>query len=429
MTYRDRSLLASPTPAFAARRLVVLLLACVAVCAQLSVAHAGGLDAPTLHTARHAAMAGAVTASVDDPTAVFHNPAGLSHTRGVALLAASAWFITNLQTSPDYAHQNISTGSQHAPVPLLAGAYRVSERVALGLGVYPIGGVGGDFRYQNDVGIPTINQQQALLFEIAPAISLQLPERLSLGLTYRINMLTFRRVLGPASDPDKVDVDLFGANFTGVRIGAQWQATDAVDIGLVYRHRVDVTATADEGRLFGQTVSNVRGGLAVPGKVTLGARVHDASYAVSTELDYIFNSQFEQITIDADLPAQGSQLSAPFLFRWRDSMTLKLGGEARVADRWTLRAGYALDGTPINPRYPSTFSGPPTTAHFFSLGAGYRVGDHQINVAFAHRYAPTAMLSTQEIASDDECRFCAKAGQYWSSATALFVDVSTELDP
>lgn len=408
---------------------LVVSLAGIAIFSLRSVAHAGGLDAPTLHTARHAAVAGAVTASVDDPSAVFHNPAGLAHTRSLTLLGASAWFITNLQTSPDYAHQNISTGSQHAPVPLIAAAYRVSDSVALGLGAYPIGGVGGDFRYVNDVGIETVNQQQALLFEVAPAISVQLPHQLSLGLAYRVNVLTFRRVLGPASDPDKVDVDLFGANFAGVRLGAQWAASDVLDVGLTYRHRVDVTATADQGRLFGQTVSDVRGRLAVPGKVTLGARLHDAVFATSLEVDYIFNSQFREITIDANLPAQGSQLSAPFLFRWHDSITFKLGAEARVAEGWVLRAGYAADGSPINPRYPSTFSGPPTTAHFFSVGAGYRTGNYQINFAFAHRYAPAATLSTQMIASGDECRFCAKAGQYWSSATALFVDVSTEIDP
>lgn len=411
------------------RRVCGVAALCLSWFAQQGVAYAGGLDVPTLHTARHAGVAGAVVAGVDDASAVFHNPAGLGRTRGAQLLGASALFITNLQTSPDYEHQNISTGSKYAVVPFVAGAMRVSDTVALGLGVYPIGGVGGDFRYVNDVGIETVNQQQALLFEIAPALSWELPHHLTLGVAYRVNLLSFERVLGPAEDPDKVDVSLFGADFAGVRVGLQWQASDLIDVGLTYRHRVDVTGTASEGRLFGQSVSNVRGSLAVPGKVSAGVRLHDTIFSTSLDVDYIFNSQFREITIDADLPSQGSQLSAPFLFRWRDSVTLKVGAEAKVHERWRVRTGYALDGTPINPRYPSTFSGPPTTAHFFSLGVGYQVGNTTFNAAFAHRYAPAATLSEQMIASGDECRFCAKEGQYWSSATALFLDVSTQIDP
>ena len=46
---------------------------------------AGGYDTPILYSARHMGMGGTAISFVDDPSALFHNPAGLSHTKFISL--------------------------------------------------------------------------------------------------------------------------------------------------------------------------------------------------------------------------------------------------------------------------------------------------------------------------------------------------------
>ena len=49
-----------------------------------SSAHAAGFDTPLMYTARHQAMGGTAIGYVDDPSAAYHNPAGLQGVHGVA---------------------------------------------------------------------------------------------------------------------------------------------------------------------------------------------------------------------------------------------------------------------------------------------------------------------------------------------------------
>ena len=46
----------------------------------LPIAQAGGYDTPMLYSARHMGVGGAAAGYVNDPSALYHNPAGLAHT-------------------------------------------------------------------------------------------------------------------------------------------------------------------------------------------------------------------------------------------------------------------------------------------------------------------------------------------------------------
>jgi long-subunit fatty acid transport protein len=401
--------------------------ATLALLALVQSAHAGGLDIPTLYTARHAGMGGTAIASVDDASAVHHNPAGLGQVDGASAIANLSLFITNQQTSPDYPDQNIQSGYRLGPAPFLAGAIRVHEIVAVGLGAYPLGAVGGRFEYENSFGNPTLNEQTALAFEVTPAIAIAPIEQLRFGVGHRVTFLHFQRRLGPASDPSTVDVDTFGANFAGFRFGAQWQLDEHFELGAAYRHQVRLSATADRGRLLGQEVTDIEGTLTVPAKLGFGARVNLESVSVAADYELVRNSQFDELEVSGRLPAQGSELSVPFVFNWSDSSTVKFGAELRIV-RLRARAGYAWDDTFVNPAYPSTFSSPPDDAHYFTIGGGYDAGGWQANVAWSQRLTQSEYIEEQEIASKGECPFCGSSGNYVTSLAAGFVDVSVNFE-
>jgi len=394
-----------------------------------AVVRAGGLDLPTVYGARYGATGGASSAHVDDASAILHNPAGLAHLPGGLTATNSlSLFLVNLQTSPDFTNQNLSTGVKVGPTLLGSAGFRVHDRVVVGIGMYPVGAAGGEFSYRSMRGteqVDWVNEQMALAFEVSPGVGVELTDGLRVGLGYRVTALLFERVMGAEADPVDVNIDLFGMNFAGLRLGAQWQPIDALELGVTYRHKVTVDASADSGTLLGADLVNIDSSMVVPSKLTLGALVHVGKWQLLGELDYIANSQFDSIPISGDLPDQDGDVDVEFRFDWTDSYTAKLGLAYEVLPGWTLRQGYALDSTPSNPAFPTTFGSPPADSHWLTLGGGYQAAHWRLDVALMHKLPTSHDLREGRIEAD--CRFCASGGRYRSEMSAIMIDFTHHL--
>src|SRR5262245_39701024 len=86
--------------------------------------HAAGYDTPILYSARHQAMGGTAIGYVDDPSATFHNPAGLAGVRGLSLLGDLSLILGKVQSTPERVVPSIESEPVLAPFFLLAAAYR-----------------------------------------------------------------------------------------------------------------------------------------------------------------------------------------------------------------------------------------------------------------------------------------------------------------
>jgi long-chain fatty acid transport protein len=392
-----------------------------------SVASAGGLDLPILYTARHAGAGGTAIAGVSDAASIFHNPAGLAGVHGLSLLGNLSLVFTNLQTNPAYPDENVETGNSVAPAPFLAAAYHPVPLVALGLGVYPVGAVSGTFHYDDINGVPTLNAQNTLAFEVSPGIAFRPVDQLSIGVGYRITVIRFQRQLGNAANPVLVDVDATGVDFTGFRLGAQWRPTPWLSLGIVYRPRIQPVASAAHGHLLGLAASNVQATVVFPAKLGAGVRADLGPVSLAADYEFVWNSQFRSIHLAGDLPGQ-PPIGADFLFNWSDSSTVKLGAEYRATSNVTLRAGYAWDGVYENLHFPDTFSQPAVPGHYFTLGGGYRGDSWEVNVALALRPDQSSTVRQQDIASQAECRFCTYPGVYASRLDMALIDFSKDFD-
>jgi long-subunit fatty acid transport protein len=388
---------------------------------------AGGLDLPIVYTARQAGMGGTGIAGVNDASSVFHNPAGLTGVHGLQVLGNLTLVLSNLETSPGYPNQNVQTGNSLAPAPFLAAAYRLNHYVAVGLGAYPIGAVSGTFHYKDVNGIPTLNSQDTIAFEVSPAVAVIPIKELSLGVGYRVTIVQFKRHLGGESNPVLVDVDSLGANFAGLRVGAQWHPLQELSLGLVFRPEVKVTTSADSGHLLGLAASNIQAELTYPSKIGAGVRLDLESVSVAADYEFVWNSQFKTIHLSGDLPGQ-APISTDFVFNWSDSSTVKLGAEYRPRPEIALRVGYAWDGPFANMHYPDTFAQPAAAGNYVTLGAGYKGETWAVNLALAYRPDETTIIQTQDIASQAECRFCTYAGTYSSRLDMALLDFSKDFD-
>lgn len=411
-------------------------LVCAALCAATgmvsSAALAGGYDTPMLYTARHMGMGGTAIGYVSDPSSLFHNPAGLGQIERGEVIGDFSLLLGKIHASPDPVF-GLDRDSDLTVAPFfLAGAgYRIQRMVTLGLAVFPIASSGATFHY----GGPGFKDSTELFFlEATPAVAVNPLPNLRFGLGYRITYVRLSRFQGVSGAPDPaIDFKMSGENFTGFRLGAQWDPVSFLHLGAVYRNKVTTRVDNDHGRAFA-AYTDISTHFTLPAKLGFGARadfdsVHlPASLAVDFEYDFNGQNQGEPLH---GTPAPGSNGASEVanLFRWSDSQTLRVGAEYRLwhdpstgLERVPLRIGYVYDTQSANATYPTAFGTPPGPTQVLTAGTGYNAGSWQANVAYAYRFGHGKVTHPD----NTTCQFCSYAGKddYAIHLSGIYVDAS-----
>jgi long-chain fatty acid transport protein len=416
----------------------------LAACALItpSLAHAGGYDTPMLYSARHMGMGGAAIGYVNDPSALFHNPAGLAQVERGEVLGDFSLLLGKIQASPGITAQDQKSDLTAAPFFLLGGAYRVHPRIVLGVGVYPIASSGATFRY-GAAGFE--NTTELFFLEASPAISFNILSNLRIGVGYRVTYVHLKRYEGntTSSSTPFLDFTLTGQNYTGFRVGAQWSALPWLQFGAVYRNPTTTKVTNDHGVALAMEFQDVSTKFKLPAKFGAGGRADFDSFglagSVAVDYEYTFNSQntgdplLGTPVAAAGQPAM-AQASVSNVFEWSDSQTVRVGVEYRLLpdptaqfDRVALRAGYVHDGKTANAEYPTPFGTPPGPTQVVTLGTGYNGGNWQTNLAYAYRFGHGAVTQADLSAPGrQDCEFCGVAGKqdYSIHLHGLYGDVS-----
>lgn len=431
----------------AARWLLAITLALCGA-GSASKASAGGYDTPILYSARHLGVGGAAVAYVDDPSAIFHNPAGLGRIGNASALADFSLLVGTLRATPGAtsAARDLESEPTVAPLFLVGGAYRVHERVALGAAVYPVASAGAAYRYEGPVG--TVEDRTQLVFiEMSPGLAISLPAGFELGASYRVTLVTLDRANGPRDDP-AIDFSMSGFNFLGARVGLQWHGAlpaGALSLGASYRTRTTTTIENDHGDALYRW-NDISTDFTLPSRLVFGERYDIGPLSVLLDVERGFNSENVKSTLkgtcdtdqgasDTDVNAallQGCQMLEPDgvdnVFRWTDAWTLRTGLEWRLLDdRLPLRVGYIWDQKTGNPQYPTAFGTPPGPSHVLTLGGGWADGPWRLNLAYALRRV-TGDVTDADLGADDRdpCPFCSYAGEqpYDMTLHGIFADAS-----
>lgn len=395
------------------------------------VALAAGFDTPILYSARHQGMGGAAISYVGDPSAAFHNPAGLRGVQGLALLGDFSLILGKVQASPDVNATSVQSNTVLAPFFLAGAGWRAHEWLSIGFGVFPVASGGAKFEYEL-AGNPFVDSTNIVFFEATPLASLNVPEdallpgELSFGVGYRASLLRFERKKGDPDDPSVLALDMSGTNFTGFRVGAQYRPVPEFGVGLVFRNRIDITTTADRVEVFTQPATDAELPFVLPAKLGAGVDLKLERVRLALDGEYAFQSQNERVELRGVLG--GTRTGVPNVFEWSDGVTLRLGGEYRLGRpgaEYPLRLGYIFDSAVTNPEYPTAFGTPPAPTHSLTAGAGYDTGKWQINAALSRRFGSTT-IEADELGSG--CAFCSFAGDYSITMTGIYVDASVDFE-
>lgn len=401
-------------------------------------ATAGGYDTPVLYSARHQGMGGTAIGFVNDPASVFHNPAGLGRVHGATVLADISLLtgsITSSPGSPDLPdaegiYPSRTSEPLAAPLFLVGGAYRIGEPLTIGLALYPVASAAGEYHATSLVGNPTIDKTRLVFIEASPAVSVTLLEGLHVGAGYRATFVTLERVKGNADDPQEFDFTVSGVDLLGFRAGVQWQATDYLDLGFVYRHKISPELTADEVTAAFLTMTDARTSLTLPTKLGFGASTHFSGLRLAADVEYGLYGQNDKTTLSAYNAGQDKTEEVTNYFEWQNAITGRFGVEYGLGPEHDIlaRTGYVFDGKVGNKAYPSAFGTPPAPSHSISIGAGYRKDTWQVNLAGVYRFVDTD-VTVADVADAEPCATCSKPGtEYSLNMLGAYVDFSIDFE-
>ena len=352
--------------------------------------------------AKATALGGAFTATADDGSAIFYNPAGLAFLEGSALdlnlmpVVPTAEFTGAVQ--PDGSHASGKTVDQSFPIPGVY-YYQNSGDLTWGVGICAPFGLGVEWEDpDNWIGRAVSYDVDLATIYITPALAWKVNEdvALSLGVDAAFTEIELnRRMLtdfgGGNASYDVVDVQIEGEskmNFTPVA-GAMIKATDKLTFGLMYHH--EKTLQVDDGTLELANIApafleaNVDaliaglGGTEHEGSTELNLP-HMLSLAVAYQLTekarvefdavHFGWSHFEELRLDFG----NEDLNSTIPEHYDDVWQLRFGAAYDVNEKLTLMGGYVRDESP-QPTASMSPLLPDANRNDYSIGVQYRLND------------------------------------------------------
>ena len=401
-------------------------------------AHAAGYDTPMLYSARNMGMGGTAIGYTDDPSSIFHNPAGLAQVKGGAVILDASPLIGTIKGSPDEAKNggsNIKSDTTFAPFFLVGAAYRVWDKLVAGFGIYPVASAGASYSYTSSLtnlkGVTTttstFDHTKLAFIEFAPSLAYEILPGLRLGVAWRAAMVEFTRYKSSTdSTPGQTDVKntsldmpMTGWNFEGFRVGLQY-SNGPIDAGLVFRNKTRAVVSADNVTAEGLPFTKATYQFILPAKFGGGIQWHATQdLRLALDVEYALNSENWSTNLAGHGVFDGKDDAVPNVAQWKDSITARVGGGYRIGDI-ELRLGYTYDSQASNSSYPSAFGTPPGPTMVFTGGVGYNISKN-LDMSIAGAYRTGSGTTPDSLPAG--CPFCGKPGNYEISLFGAYLDL------
>ena len=202
-----------------------------------------------VHGAKAAGMGTAFVGIADDPSAIMHNPAGLTQLKGTNMYGGGTVVIPSTEyTSPSGASEETDSRVFLPPHFYISSDFNM-ENVVLGLGIFSPFGIGG--RYWSEDGLTRYISTESTIATITvnPTLAWQVTPKLSLGFGayYLHSFNTAEKMLDQsmfgASD-GKFSLDADGGGW-GYNLGILVAPLENLHIGFAFRSKVSVDQKGD----------------------------------------------------------------------------------------------------------------------------------------------------------------------------------------
>jgi long-chain fatty acid transport protein len=374
---------------------------------------AGGYLIPH-QTARGVGLSNAMTAGVNDASAVYYNPAALSEVNGDNLLVSGSY--VNIINSVENSGRKSRNKHDDNFLASFFGNYHIpGTDFTLGIGTYAPFGLVTEYGKDAFTRFAAINTELKTIY-VTPALSWHPSNYFSVGagLSFVHASGVFSRALcldpiSGCTQPLGLEgtvrvtdtVDAFAYN-----LGFLVKPTDNLKFGFSYRSRVDLrfdNADAKFGGSFSTpTVKANVSPLPLPPIINAGLfwRI-TPSWGAEFIYEYTRWSEFKNFTVTLSptpiflpigVPIPGFSLPQD----WKNTSTLRFGTYYALNNNWELRGGIAVEETPIpsktlNPAIPG--------ADLLTLnaGIGYKWDKISLDLAYMAVFYKTRRVTNDEL--------------------------------
>ncbi len=327
------------------------------LCLLTATTYAGGYRVST-QSNRQLAMGHTGVAVMSSADVLFFNPAGLVHLENKLNISAGGFGVFS-----DVNYQNRETGAFAETDSLMGtpfylyGSYAVSDKFAVGLGIYTP--YGSNVTWPTDwEGSHLVNEIELQAIFIQPTISYQLFENVSLGVGAMIavgsvdfNRNASRSLTDEQGNRSNVSISDSGVTGIGWNAGIMFTPNDNLSIGFNYRSLIDIESEDGEATFSNfpnsplvpaNGVQGFTATLPLPAEATLGVAYKMDKWLFALDYNRAFWSEYENLDI---VFADGSESINPR--EYNDASTYRVGVQYMATESLTLRGGWYFDESPV----------------------------------------------------------------------------------
>jgi long-chain fatty acid transport protein len=374
---------------------------------------AGGYMVPQ-QTARGLSLSNAITAGVNDPSAVYYNPAALSEVNGDNLLASGS-YVNVINSVENSGRKSTNKHDNNFLATFFANYHVPGTDFTLGIGTYTPFGLATTYDSDAFTRFAAVQTELKTIY-VTPALSWNPSNYFSLGagLSFVHASGVFSRAL--CLDPISGCTQPLGLEGTvrltdtadafAYNLGLLVKPTETLKFGFSYRSRVDLrfdSATAKFGGAFSvPTVKADVSPIPLPPVINAGLFWQiTPSWGAEFVYEYTRWSEFKNFTttfsptpifVPLGAPIPGFQLPQD----WKNTSTLRLGSYYELNKNWEIRGGIAVEETPIpsktlNPAIPG--------ADLLTLnaGIGYKWEKFSVDLGYMAVFYKTRRVTNNEL--------------------------------
>ena len=354
----------------------------------LKEASGGGYALP-YQSAKAVGQGNALTAGVDDPSAVYANPAALSEIEGNQVLGGMQYI--NVVSGVKNSGRNSRNKHDDNFIPTLFANYHVpGTELTAGIGLYTPFGLATSYGEGKFTRFGAIRSELRTMY-LTPAIAWHANPSLSIGggVSFVHSSALFSRALllgGGAEGRIRLTDTDDGYTYN---LGVLYKPHEKIKFGLTYRGRVDLdfdtgrvkvadaTGAVSTGRSRGTSIP-------LPSVISMGLNWQiTPAWGAEFVYDYTRWSEFRHLKARFTPTFLGGALRGLFIQeRWKNTNSLRFGSSYRLNANWVARAGTVLDESPIPARTlgPSI---PGADTLTFNAGLGYQRNNWKIDLGYA----------------------------------------------
>jgi len=381
----------------------------------------------------------AFTATADNPSAIYYNPAGITQLEGNNFRGG----IYGIYLNPSYSPTNGASNSgktyhssdNYAVIPQIFYVYTPKDwPLSFGLGVYAP--YGGNINWPQDTGFRSVAISGSLEYiTINPVVAVKVLPSLSVGGGVMVNYGNIRLFQGltPYPTPQTNFFNFTGDGWSvGYNVGILWQPHPKISFGATFRSSASMNFQGNTDfqlqprPYFTPAQRSAEANFTFPLTAVLGVSYRPTpKWNIEFDANYTDWNSFDTVNIQQSPPPLKTPFHSniPVNLGWQASWMYEFGVTRYFDNGWQMSGGYVFNENSVPDKYYTPLAAD-MDRDFFSIGGGHKGKRFDFDIAYQFGYGPSHTV-TGSTPSSTPGQFAGQSadGKYGFNSSALILSV------